>query len=1189
MISTGVSGLLEEFATHWDEHGEPPDVVAFLARHPSADLDTQLQVLLFDQEHRWRAGGFQTVEDYLADFPEIAARPELKVQLIMAEMAHQRLRGDEQPIARIEARFPDCAALLRFVLDSANSAISPTLPISGLPSHPMADLEPATVVLQPLGSESSGRSLPREPRHDRASVTNLTRNNSNSIIRGVRIGDYVIQQEIARGGMGVVFQAIDDRFHRVVALKCIQSGMLASHKEVQRFQSEAHAAAGLDHPHIVPVYDVGECDGLHYYAMGFVNGETLAARLHHGPMSPERAARLAEVLAQAVAYAHRQGIIHRDLKPGNIMLDASGQPHITDFGLAKRTHHDLSLTLSGEIIGTPNYIPPEQAAGQNHSAGPAWDIYSLGAILYSMLTGQPPFQAATVNETLQQVLKCEPVPPRRLNASIPKDLETICLKCLQKSPGKRYATAADLADDLCRFLDGQTIVARPITGIERLRRWCVNNPTVASLVALLVLITVVGCAVSVTFAVRASAKATEAEANLVRANQISESLRKERDRTNQVLYHSRIQQAYWEWKLGNIGHFNELLDACSPKDRGWEYRFLRSLPDRGHRKVFHPAGAVNCVTVTSDGQRIVSGGRDRTLRLWDIETGQELRSFLGHRGEVTCLALTQDGRWLISGSADKTVRVWELASGEQRVLRHNFDQPLKSLAVTPDGRQIVTATLDGAVKVLDFDEGRVLRTLQPPGEAVNAVVASPNGESVAGALGDSTVRLWNIHTGAEAAVLSGHSREVICLAFDPTGTTLVTGGYDSTVKIWDVATRSERHTLNGHTVGVNAVAVSSDGHSVVSGGGDQLIHEWDMKTGKINRTLRGHTRRITCVAMPPESRTVVSGSDDNLRIWQPDGEQEAAVARGHEGWVQLAAIGSKDSVLASASADHSIRLWDALSGRELRKLRETVQQVEALSFANDDQQLLAVDGDGLLYVWDVATGESRDIRGKVHDCSAAAIDRLCTRFVTGGVERTLRVWDVARGELISELPGHDHSIQCIAISPDGKFFASGDLNSVRIWDAERGKTIHVLKGHTRRIRSVVFDSTGKRLASASDDTTVRVWDVETGAVQHELMGHNSYVRSVAFSPDGQRIVSASLNTNLKLWDANTGDEVLTLRGHREAALFVLFSHDGQRIVSGSTDRTLRIWDTGSSTPASAAAMLPNDDSAAKARSNHAAP
>ena len=323
-------------------------------------------------------------------------------------------------------------------------------------------------------------------------------------------GDYELLSEIARGGMGVVYKARQAKLNRLVALKMIRSGELADDEQVKRFYSEAEAAARLDHPGIVPVYEVGEANGQHFFSMALVIGTSLNDRVKDdGPLPPKEAARLLKSVVEAVEYAHGKGIIHRDIKPQNILLDEAGQPRLTDFGLAKQATSQSDLTVTGQVMGTPSYMPPEQASGKIDEIGPASDVYSLGATLYFVLTGRPPFQTATPAETIQQVLDTEPVALRRLNPAIPHDLETICLKCLRKEPAKRYASAAELAADLGNWLENRPIMARPVSRAEKAWLWCKRRPTLVGMSLLLVIVSVVG-----TFVALERQNATRAAANV---------------------------------------------------------------------------------------------------------------------------------------------------------------------------------------------------------------------------------------------------------------------------------------------------------------------------------------------------------------------------------------------------------------------------------------------------------------------------------------------------------------------------------------------------------------------------------------------------------------------------------------------------------------------------------------------------
>jgi tetratricopeptide (TPR) repeat protein len=454
---------------------------------PAPSASELVSLLHADQLRRWQRGEPLPVEAYLQLHPTLAEQPERVIDLIYAELVLREEHGEEPQLDEYLQRFPAHTEALRRQLQ-LHRALQDSAPLAGLlPSGTSATLAVANA-LSRRASPGNGSAFPTIP-------------------------GYEIESELGRGGMGVVYKARQLRPQRIVALKMIRAGAYADAHELARFRAEAEAVARLQHANVVQVYEVGEHQGLPYFSLEFCTGGSLAERLKGAPLQPPEAARLVEIVARAMQEAHQHHIIHRDLKPANVLLLEDGTPKVSDFGLAKKLDQAGGPTQTGAILGTPSYMAPEQARGRTQDVGPAADVYALGAVLYECLAGRPPFKAATSAETMMQVLTDDPVPVRQLQPKVPRDLETICLKCLQKQPGKRYATAEDLATDLGRFLAGEPVQARPIGAGERLIKWARRNRAVAGLLTTVMIALVLGATVASLLAVQANIARQQADAN----------------------------------------------------------------------------------------------------------------------------------------------------------------------------------------------------------------------------------------------------------------------------------------------------------------------------------------------------------------------------------------------------------------------------------------------------------------------------------------------------------------------------------------------------------------------------------------------------------------------------------------------------------------------------------------------------
>ncbi len=743
-------------------------------------------------------------------------------------------------------------------------------------------------------------------------------------LSGVQVPGYEILRELGRGGMGVVYEAMQIKLNRRVALKMILHGGHAGKAARDRFRTEAEAIARLQHPHIVQIHEIGECEGLPFFSLEFCSGGTLANKLKGIPLPPMEAAALVETLARAMDAAHQAGVVHRDLKPANVLLDKDGQPKVTDFGLAKKVD-EVGQTGSGAVMGTPSYMAPEQAGGHSKEVGPAADVWALGTILYECLTGRPPFKAATTMQTLMQVIGDDPVPPTRLNAKVPRDLEVVCVKCLRKEAPNRYDSALDLAEELRRFRAGEPIKARPAGRLERTVRWCRRNPAVAALLFLVALALTAGTAVSLYFGFDASEQARRANAKVKEANEAlsreAEALRREKEegeRRKKLL--SEAARSYCDWgdreiRAGNVRDgLNWMLRAheTAPEDDRLRPSYARLLvtPGQSLGRVLPHQNMVTCVAFSPDGRLALTGSRDKTARLWDVATGKQI-ALLQHEGEVNTVAFSPDGRLALTGSDDWTARLWDVATGKQAALLQD-EGKVTAVAFSPDGRLALTGSDDWTALLWDVATGKQTARLEPGGR-VAAVALSQDGRLALTGSSNSKARVWDVTTGKETALLQ-HEDEVRAVAFSPDGRLALTGSKDRTARLWEVATGKQTALLQ-HDGEVYAVAFSPDGRRALTGSWDKTARLWDVATGKQIAVLQ-HEDFVLTVAFSPDGWLALTGSEDRTaRLWDVfTGKQTALLL--HEGDVRAVAFSPDGRLALTGSRDKTARLWDVATGKQ---------------------------------------------------------------------------------------------------------------------------------------------------------------------------------------------------------------------------------------------------------------------------------
>lgn len=1009
-----------------------------------------------------------------------------------------------------------------------------------------------------------------------------------------QIGKYRIIRCIGSGGMGTVYEAIQESPHRRVALKIIKPGKMTEDAK-RRFDYEVRLLGQLKHPGIAQIFEAGTFqlggDLCPFFSMEFVAGKPITDFAETTGLASRDRLRLFGEVCAAVWHAHLKGIIHRDLKPANILVEASGQPKVLDFGVARATDADADTTMHtqfGQLVGTLPYMSPEQVAGDPDDVDIRSDQYSLGVVLYELLAGHLPYDLR--GKSIQDVARtiCE-VQPLSLGSSLAEfrgDVETIVAKAMDKDRMCRYATVADLAADVRRHLLGEPILARPTSAWDRTLKWAKRRPAAAALigVATLALLIISALSMGSYFSIRSALASVTLERDNAGKARNSEHRQRmvaeARERAGYYrLYTSDMLLAQQYWSEGQTGRVVALLDDHLPQPgrsdlRGFEwYRTWRQC----HSEVatlFDHDGEVTALAVAPDGRQALVGRANTQAELWDLSSRNIISRLSGHTRPVSCVAFSSDGKTAVAASVDGTIRLWDGGSPERVTLCKGHTGQVADVAFLAGDKVLASGGWDGFVRLWDRRTGQQQTEIETSASRILSIALAPDesllavaGELLGGGKKRYCVFLLDIAKRKLIRECPASDALIDVIRFSPDGQWLAVGHRDGSVALWTRESLRDGDSgptsFRAHSNVVSAIAFSPDGALLATGGWDQTVRLFELASRQPVAIHKGHSGPIQDVAFANQGTTLVSASrDGSIKLWKSRPKADRVALRATKAAAaQFSALSPDLQTLAYATGGGEVVLFDLETGEELRAIKCHRLVPLAMGFASDGRTLATGSFDDAVKIWNVATGEKlSEFNPQTSAVRFVTLAPDKRSLATGNEDNAVLLWDVATGKMRRRLAfpasDSDHNIHRGVFSPDGKLLAAATgskSGAIRVWDAAKGQELAQLTGHESGVWGLAFSPDNEHLASASGDATARLWEARTGKARTVLKGHVGVVFTVAYSPDGKRLATGGADGIVKLWDAASGAERGNMLVQQHPITDVAFSRDGKTLIAVSAE------------------------------------